>query len=336
MVRGSLYGGGMHLADYTAGTGSGGGQTEFRFMDEVNSLAIKIDQAGDVLESCYQNPFGESLDCDDANSSSIPTDFTETHFTDKKRDAESGLDYFGARYYASNLSRFMSPDPQGPTPLHLLNPQRWNMYGYGLNNPLSYTDSGGRDAAAVNFSKEIAIVGHEGIMSVTSDGTVRYARFGPAGGSALRGVGQVQSFTLNTKVQFDSSGNPTANSLNAVKQELSTTGPEKGQDPSSIKLNYFKTTDEETANLNQWIDQQQAASNQGKSSRYNVLTNNCADFCLRGLVAGDALTQSQANHMSFVPNRLYFNLNQLQLQEPKASVTTSECDALPGGGQNCY
>ena len=34
-----------------------------------------------------------------------------TKFTGKERDAESGLDYFGARYNASTMGRFMSPDP---------------------------------------------------------------------------------------------------------------------------------------------------------------------------------------------------------------------------------
>jgi RHS repeat-associated protein len=31
-------------------------------------------------------------------------------FTGKERDNESGLDYFGATYYASNMGRWMSPD----------------------------------------------------------------------------------------------------------------------------------------------------------------------------------------------------------------------------------
>jgi RHS repeat-associated protein len=35
------------------------------------------------------------------------------HFTGKERDAESGLDYFGARYYSSSMGRFSSPDPLG-------------------------------------------------------------------------------------------------------------------------------------------------------------------------------------------------------------------------------
>lgn len=31
-------------------------------------------------------------------------------FTGQERDPESGLDYFGARYYAATLARFTSPD----------------------------------------------------------------------------------------------------------------------------------------------------------------------------------------------------------------------------------
>jgi len=65
-----------------------------------------------------------------------------SRFTGKERDSESGLDYFGARYFGSALGRFTSPDP-------LLNsgrpddPQTWNRYAYTLNNPLRYTDPNG-------------------------------------------------------------------------------------------------------------------------------------------------------------------------------------------------
>lgn len=36
-----------------------------------------------------------------------------SRYTGKERDAESGLDNFGARYYGSSMGRFMSPDPSG-------------------------------------------------------------------------------------------------------------------------------------------------------------------------------------------------------------------------------
>jgi RHS repeat-associated protein len=256
-------------------------------------------------------------------------------FTGKERDAESGNDYFGARYYASTMGRFMSPDPGTPTPLHLLNPQRWNMYSYGLNNPFSYTDSTGMDAAAVNFSKEIAAVGHQGIMSVHSDGTVVYARFGPVGGSRPTGPGQVQSFTLKAKVQFDSNNRPTADSLNAVKKELGTTGPEKGQDPSSIRLNYFSTTPGETADLDAWIKQQQDASDGGQYHGYDVTSTNCTWFCARGLVAAHVLDQNQANHASPAPNGFWRQLTELQLRQPCARTGAYDNHGNSTGMSGC-
>jgi len=36
--------------------------------------------------------------------------FPPSRFTGKERDAESGNDYFEARYYSSSMGRFMSPD----------------------------------------------------------------------------------------------------------------------------------------------------------------------------------------------------------------------------------
>jgi RHS repeat-associated protein len=64
--------------------------------------------------------------------------------TAKERDAETGLDYFGARYLASAQGRFTSPDE----PLigqDEQNPQSWNLYSYVQNNPLVNVDPWGHD-----------------------------------------------------------------------------------------------------------------------------------------------------------------------------------------------
>jgi len=63
-----------------------------------------------------------------------------TKFTGKERDAETGLDYFGARYYGSNIGRLLSSDLIAGT---LANPQSLNKYAYVLNNPLIATDPTG-------------------------------------------------------------------------------------------------------------------------------------------------------------------------------------------------
>ena len=67
--------------------------------------------------------------------------------TGKERDAESGNDYFGARYYASSMGRFMSPDWSAkvePVPYSKLDdPQTLNLYAYVMNNPVTSIDADG-------------------------------------------------------------------------------------------------------------------------------------------------------------------------------------------------
>ena len=71
--------------------------------------------------------------------------------TGKERDSESGNDYFGARYYASTMGRFLSPDwsaKVAPVPYAKLdNPQTLNLYAYVGNNPLNRTDPTGHYTA---------------------------------------------------------------------------------------------------------------------------------------------------------------------------------------------
>lgn len=71
-------------------------------------------------------------------------------FTSKERDAETGLDFFGARYFSSAQGRFTSPDwSEKPEPVpyaDFTNPQTLNLYTYGHNNPLSRKDDDGHCA----------------------------------------------------------------------------------------------------------------------------------------------------------------------------------------------
>jgi len=70
-----------------------------------------------------------------------------SRYTGKERDTESGNDYFGARYYASSMGRWLSPDWSAkvmPVPYAKLdNPQSLNLYSYVWNNPLSRNDPDG-------------------------------------------------------------------------------------------------------------------------------------------------------------------------------------------------
>jgi len=115
-----------------------------------------------------------------------------TQTTGKERDTESGLDYFGARYYASNMGRWMSPDwsaKEDPVPYAKLdNPQTLNLYGYVGNNPLSQADADGHcfpfclalaSGGVLASESPLAAIGPVGwgVIGVTAVGVAAYATY---------------------------------------------------------------------------------------------------------------------------------------------------------------
>ncbi len=116
-----------------------------------------LNGSGGVAERLDYLPFGEEIPQGiDSRSSAYPTgvypstpDQVEAKFTDKLRDAESGLDFFGARYYSGPEGRFVTPDwtsePSAIPYGELVNPQTLNLYGYVQNNPISRFDTDGHE-----------------------------------------------------------------------------------------------------------------------------------------------------------------------------------------------
>lgn len=79
-------------------------------------------------------------------SGSYGNDYT---FTGKELDSETSLQYFGARYYSGIAGKFTSSDPiflaLGSGSLNgLRDPQVYNSYAYGRNNPYRMVDPDGQ------------------------------------------------------------------------------------------------------------------------------------------------------------------------------------------------
>jgi RHS repeat-associated protein len=132
--RGEVYAGGRHLATYSGGTG---GTTYFIHADWLGTERARSNVAGASYETCTSLPFGDWLTCSGGDPSPM-------HFTGKEHDNETNLENFGARYDASSMGRFMSPDPLMAS-AHVGDPQSWNRYSYVLNNPLGLVDPTGMD-----------------------------------------------------------------------------------------------------------------------------------------------------------------------------------------------
>ncbi len=115
-------------------------------VDWLGSTRIVTGPAGEVQQRTDYLPFGAvvGFDASDPRSgqAGYGNDVIAQKFTGKERDAETGLDYFGARYFSGAQGRFTSPDPMLNSGRPWL-PQSWNRYAYALNNPLKFTDPTG-------------------------------------------------------------------------------------------------------------------------------------------------------------------------------------------------
>jgi len=132
-----------HLSEDLDQSQSEAAIVNFRLTDWLGTLRALTDSVGNLSATCLSLPYGDG----ENNCYSATTDATEFLFTGKERDSESGNDYFDARYYASNMGRFMSPDwsaKEDPVPYAQLDdPQSLNLYSYVRNNPLGKADPDG-------------------------------------------------------------------------------------------------------------------------------------------------------------------------------------------------
>jgi RHS repeat-associated protein len=109
-----------------------GGATTYYHQDHL-SVRLTTDGSGNILTQEGHFPFGEQWYQSGSGNKWI--------FTSYQRDSESGLDYALARYYDSRTGTFCSADPLAGSPD---DPQSWNRYPYGRNDPIDITDPSGQ------------------------------------------------------------------------------------------------------------------------------------------------------------------------------------------------
>jgi RHS repeat-associated protein len=121
--------------------------------DQLGTPRMIFDQTGSLSNMSRHDylPFGEELFAGTGGRTTTQgypsgpgADGVRQQFTEKERDNETGLDYFGARYFASTQGRFTSPDPLLSSG-RSVQPQSWNRYSYVINRPLSLVDPNGLD-----------------------------------------------------------------------------------------------------------------------------------------------------------------------------------------------
>ena len=175
---------------------------EYYHTDAIGNVRAITDASGNVIERHDYQPYGEEW---------LPQGGAQPlRFTGKERDAETGLDYFGARYYGSQIGRFTTVDPVYTWRENLQNPQRWNRYAYSLNNPLRFTDPDGRSPTIVTGAWGAAIGGGIGFFGSVGAQLIKTGNvnWGDAGAATAGGAfaGFTAGFTLGLAPALGATG----------------------------------------------------------------------------------------------------------------------------------
>jgi len=108
----------------------------YQLQNRIGSASVELDEVGSVLTYEEYHPYGGTSY---AATRAGPRAAKRYRFGGHERDAETGLYYCYARYYAPWLGRWVSADPTGLA-------DGTNLYAFARNNPATYSDPTGTEA----------------------------------------------------------------------------------------------------------------------------------------------------------------------------------------------
>jgi RHS repeat-associated protein len=106
--------------------------------DALETVRAVVSTTGAVQESYDYEPWGLLMPGRTLTTATP----TKEGFTGKEQDAETGLNYFGARYYMAAVGRWSAVDPL------MDKTAQWSGYVYVMDNPLALVDILGLQACA--------------------------------------------------------------------------------------------------------------------------------------------------------------------------------------------
>ncbi|CAC9434285.1 hypothetical protein [uncultured Gammaproteobacteria bacterium] len=106
-------------------------QTRYQLTSHLQSNILELDNKAQTLSYEHYYPYGDTALI--ASKDKAQVQQKRYRYTGKERDDSSGLCYYGARYLAPWLARWISPDSAGAV-------DGLNLYIYVGNNPLKYRD----------------------------------------------------------------------------------------------------------------------------------------------------------------------------------------------------
>ncbi|MDR6969251.1 RHS repeat-associated protein [Flavobacterium arsenatis] len=132
----------------------------FYHPDHLGTSTFLTDANGKAYQFFLNLPFGETM------AEQYPDSYYKTpfKFSGKEMDEETGLHYFGARYYDSRSSIWLSVDPLAESF------PNWNPYNYTMQNPINLVDPTGMSPEGTEGDpKKGKLTGSSNLLIFTMD-----------------------------------------------------------------------------------------------------------------------------------------------------------------------
>jgi RHS repeat-associated protein len=126
----------------------------YQYDNHLGSACLELDVSGAIISYEEYHPFGTTSYRSGRNA--IEVSLKRYKYCGKERDEETGLYYYGMRYYAAWLCRFVSVDP-----LQFKYPY-YTPYQYAGNKPITFIDLDGAEEKKPEDFKGFASLGGKG------------------------------------------------------------------------------------------------------------------------------------------------------------------------------
>ncbi len=122
--------------------------TRHQFGNHLGSAVLELDEQAQIISYEEYHPYGTSA----YRYGRTDTEVGEKRYrySGKERDAETGMYYYGARYYLAWLGRWGSEDPIGAI-------EGLNLYRFNYSNPIKIIDINGMQTYSTSLRKRIDI-----------------------------------------------------------------------------------------------------------------------------------------------------------------------------------
>lgn len=118
----------------------------YQLTNHLGSSVLELDGQANIISYEEYFPYGGTAFI--AGNKNREVNLKEYRYTGKERDDATGLYYFGYRYYAPWIGKWLSPDPLGPE-------DSPNLYQFALNNPVNFVDPDGLRSRTSTIERDV-------------------------------------------------------------------------------------------------------------------------------------------------------------------------------------